>query len=50
MTSRGASFDRLFSPIRIGSLELRNRIVMSPMTTDYATDDQLPSPRLLAYL
>ena len=50
MTSRGARFDRLFSPIRIGSLELRNRIVMSPMTTDYATDDQLPSPRLLAYL
>ena len=50
MTSRGASFDRLFSPIRIGSLELRNRIVMSPMTTDYASDDQLPSPRLLAYL
>ncbi len=44
------TFDLLFSPIRIGSLELRNRIVMSPMTTDYATDDQTPSPRLLAYL
>jgi len=50
VTSRPARFDRLFSPIRIGSLELRNRIVMSPMTTDYATDEQLPSPRLLAYL
>src|SRR5262249_56476767 len=43
-------FERLFSPVRIGSLELHNRIAMSPMTTDYATDDQLPSPRLLAYL
>jgi 2,4-dienoyl-CoA reductase (NADPH2) len=44
------NLERLFEPIRIGSVELRNRIVMSPMTTDYATDAQLPSPRLLAYL
>jgi len=43
-------FERLFSPVRIGSLELRNRIAMSPMTTDYATDEQLPSPRLVDYL
>jgi 2,4-dienoyl-CoA reductase (NADPH2) len=50
MSRQPARFDRLFSPIRIGSLELRNRLVMSPMTTDYASDDQLPSPRLLAYL
>ena len=50
MIARAARFERLFSPIRIGSLELRNRIVMSPMTTDYASDDQLPSPRLHAYL
>ncbi len=50
MMGKPARFDRLLAPIRIGSLELRNRIVMSPMTTDYATDDQLPSPRLLAYL
>jgi 2,4-dienoyl-CoA reductase (NADPH2) len=44
------TLERLFQPIRIGPVELRNRIVMSPMTTDYATDAQLPSPRLLAYL
>jgi 2,4-dienoyl-CoA reductase (NADPH2) len=43
--------ERLFQPIRVGgALELRNRIALSPMTTDYATDDQLPSPRLLAHL
>src|SRR5262249_32533914 len=42
--------ERLFAPIRIGALELRNRIVLSPMTTDYGTDEQLPSPRLAAYL
>jgi 2,4-dienoyl-CoA reductase (NADPH2) len=41
---------RLFSPIRIGTLELPNRLVMSPMTTGYAGRDLLPSPRLLAYL
>ncbi len=39
----------LFEPIRIGSLELRNRLVMSPMETGYGTRDGLPSPRTLAY-
>ena len=40
----------LFSPARIGSMELKNRVVMSPMTTDYGTLEQEPSERLLAYL
>ena len=40
----------LFEPIRIGSMQLRNRIVMSPMTTGYAGLDQLPTPRLVDYL
>jgi len=39
----------LFSPIRIGSLELRNRLVMSPMETGFGTREGLPSPRTLAY-
>ncbi len=39
----------LFSPIRIGSLELPNRLVMSPMETGYGTREGLPSPRTLAY-
>jgi 2,4-dienoyl-CoA reductase (NADPH2) len=43
-------FEHLFSPISIGTMKLRNRIVMSPMTTDYGTADQEPSERLLAYL
>ncbi|MFK7976710.1 MAG: FAD-dependent oxidoreductase [Halioglobus sp.] len=43
-------FKTLFSPIRIGSMELPNRVVMSPMTTDYGTIEQEPSDRLLAYL
>ena len=39
----------LFSPIHIGSLELRNRIVMSPMETGFGTREGLPSPRSLDY-
>lgn len=45
-----SDFTHLFSPIRIGSMALPNRIVMSPMTTDYGTIEQEPSDRLLAYL
>lgn len=44
------AFETLFSPIKIGSMQLPNRIVMSPMTTDYGTMEQEPSERLLAYL
>ena len=43
-------FNRLFAPISIGSMQLANRIVMSPMTTNYGTAEQEPSQRLLAYL
>lgn len=41
---------KLFEPIRIGSMQLKNRIVMSPMTTGYAGKDQRPSERLIRYL
>lgn len=40
----------LFEPIRIGSMAVKNRIVMAPMTTDYGNDDQTPSEKLMAYL
>ncbi|MDP6978106.1 MAG: FAD-dependent oxidoreductase [Myxococcota bacterium] len=39
----------LFSPIKINQMELPNRIVMAPMTVDYALDDETPSDRQLAY-
>jgi 2,4-dienoyl-CoA reductase (NADPH2) len=39
----------LFSPAKIGTLELRNRLVMSPMETCYATRDGVPSSRTVAY-
>ena len=39
----------LFSPLKIGSMELENRIVMAPMTVDYGLPDETPSDRQLAY-
>lgn len=43
------SFPRLSSPARIGTMALKNRMVMSPMTTAYCNDDQTPSDRLVRY-
>jgi 2,4-dienoyl-CoA reductase (NADPH2) len=40
---------RLFSPINIGIMEVKNRIVMSPMHTDYGNDDGTISDRLRDY-
>lgn len=44
------AYETLFSPISIGNMTLPNRVVMSPMTTDYGTFEQEPSERLMAYL
>ncbi len=41
---------KLFSPVSIGTMTLRNRIVMAPITTNYGTEDQEPSERLVRYL
>ena len=42
-------FPNLLRPGRIGAMELRNRLVMSPMETMYGTPDGLPSERTRAY-
>ena len=42
-------YPRLLSPARIGGLELRNRIVMAAMGTNYATADGHCSEQLMAY-
>jgi len=39
-------FHLLFSPIQIGSMEVRNRIVMAPMTSGYSTLDGYATPTL----
>ena len=39
----------LFSPIRIGQMELRNRLVMAPMENSYGTPDGRPTQRSIDY-
>lgn len=48
MTS-SSRFPHLLAPGRIGTMELRNRLVMSPMETMYGTPDGKPSERTVAY-
>jgi 2,4-dienoyl-CoA reductase-like NADH-dependent reductase (Old Yellow Enzyme family)/thioredoxin reductase len=39
----------LFSPIKIGSMNIKNRIAMAPMATDFAEGDGTVSDRLIDY-
>ena len=43
------TFDHLLRQGRIGTMALRNRMVMAPMETMYGTPDGLPSERTVAY-
>ncbi|GAA1798636.1 FAD-dependent oxidoreductase [Nocardioides hankookensis] len=43
------AYPHLLAPGRIGTMELRNRLVMSPMETMYGTPEGLPSDRTVAY-
>jgi 2,4-dienoyl-CoA reductase-like NADH-dependent reductase (Old Yellow Enzyme family) len=45
-----SSLRQLFTPISIGTMEVKNRIVMAPMATDYAASDGSVSQRLIDYL
>jgi 2,4-dienoyl-CoA reductase (NADPH2) len=40
----------LFEPFQIATMQLRNRLVMSPMETCYADPEGLPSEQYVAYL
>ncbi len=42
-------FPCLSAPKKIGAMTLRNRMVMSPMTTAYCNADQTPSERLMRF-
>ena len=42
-------FKRLFSPLKIGSVEIPNRLVVSPMVTDYCNQDGTATERYIAY-
>lgn len=42
-------FNSLFSPFRFGNLELKNRIVLPPMATNFAGEDGTVNHRHIAY-
>jgi len=42
-------FKKLFQPIRIGSMEVRNRLVVPPMGTNYANNDGTISQQSIDY-
>jgi 2,4-dienoyl-CoA reductase (NADPH2) len=44
-----SKLSKLFTPLQLGSMQLENRIVMAPMTVDYADPDETPSERQIAY-
>ena len=41
--------EKLFTPFRIGSMELKNRMAMAPMATDFANPDGTISQRMIDY-
>ena len=42
------NFDALFTPIKIGNLEIKNRFVMAPMATNFGNEDATPSDQMIA--
>ena len=49
MTDDAGAYPLLFSPLRLGALELRNRVVLSPMTTGFGFEQGVPDEALAAY-
>lgn len=47
--SYSSHFEQLFQPFRIGSMTLKNRIVMPPMGTNYATEEGYVTDQLKDY-
>lgn len=39
----------LFQPIRLGAIDLPNRIIMAPLTRGRATQDHVPTPLMIEY-
>lgn len=44
-----AKYRKLFEPAKIGNIEVKNRLVMLPMVTRYATVEGEVTPRMIAY-
>lgn len=44
------ALEKLFSPIKIGSMDVKNRIAMAPITTNWATADGTVPDKIIDYL
>jgi len=42
-------YPNLFQPLQMGSITLKNRLVMSPMTMNYATEEGFATEKLIRY-
>ena len=42
-------FPKTFSPIKLGNIELKNRIIMAPLTRQSSDDDGTPTDEMTAY-
>jgi 2,4-dienoyl-CoA reductase-like NADH-dependent reductase (Old Yellow Enzyme family) len=42
-------FERLFQPIRLGEMEVNNRFALTPMATNFSSNDGLVTERLKSY-
>ncbi len=49
MISRNTKFPHLLAPGKIGNLELKNRVVMGPTETLYATSDGEITDKIIDY-
>jgi 2,4-dienoyl-CoA reductase-like NADH-dependent reductase (Old Yellow Enzyme family)/thioredoxin reductase len=49
MSQQHEHFPRLFEPGMIGSMALKNRLVMAPMGTQFASDTGAVTPRMIAH-
>lgn len=42
-------FRRMFEPIKIGNVELKNRLIVPPMVTNFCTEDSFVTERFIKY-
>jgi 2,4-dienoyl-CoA reductase-like NADH-dependent reductase (Old Yellow Enzyme family) len=49
MSPEEGVLSKLFEPLKVGALQLKNRVVMAPLTRLRGTPDHLPTPIMVDY-
>ena len=44
-----SGFERLYQPIQLGTMEVKNRLALTPMATNFSSRDGFVTDRLKAY-